>query len=137
MNNKHVLQIIAGFLALFSFLSGWVITENISVVFSPSNFLSNPNHYVPLKIIFLGLPIAGIYNIYCGFTKKSSPLANWGNVVICVYLLIAVKGAVAKSDLLYSVTLGYYMCLLSLIATGINIFTLKRQISGGQKNHTA
>jgi hypothetical protein len=131
-----IFNIIAGLIVLFSFFSAWVIPSNASHVLSPTDLLSRD--YVPLKIFSVGLPIIGLYNIYCGFIRKTSALATWGNVVLCGYLLIAVYEAIGNSQgLLESLTTGYYICLFSFIVSLASIFVKEKPIKVENNNHTA
>lgn len=135
MTNKMLLQIISGFLALFSFFSSWIIAGAYSM--TPSEILGTSKDAFPLQFLWVGLPIIGLYNIYLGYMKKTNVKANWINIALGCYLLLAAKIAEMGPNynhLIDGLLSGYFMCLFSVIASVAMIFITEKPFREEQKN---
>lgn len=127
MTNKHVLQIIAGCLSFFSFFGAWM-TNIYYDVFTPTEIMNLNTDGMPLRIIFLGLPIIGVYNIYVGYIKKYNPIATIGNMAICGYLLLMVTSKVTGHEIANGYGTGYYLAIISLIVSVYSFVIIRKEI---------
>ena len=136
MTNKHVLQIIAGFLAFFSFFASWM-TSRVGD-YKPLEIVnSTVATSMPFRILFIVLPIVGLYNIYLGFIKKHSQIATIANLAVCGYLMLLVTVNVSMHDDYFKgYTTGYYLGLFSVVVSAYSFFIFRKEINTQQESET-